>query len=52
MISFWNGNGIYVPKNLKFYDPKILDLIKKLNIAFLYYKDYFSGSAIPLTNFR
>jgi hypothetical protein len=32
MVAFWNGNGIYVPKNLKFYDSRVLDIIKTLNI--------------------
>jgi hypothetical protein len=42
MIAFWNGNGVYVPKNLNFYDRIVLDIIKKLNVTFLFYKDYFS----------
>ncbi len=52
MVAFWNGNGIYVPKNLKFYDSRVLDIIKTLNITFLFYKDYFSGIAIPLDSYR
>ena len=52
MAAFWNGNEIYVPKNLKFYDVRVLDIIKKLNVTFLFYKDYFSETAIPLSNFR
>lgn len=53
MAAFWNGNGIYVPKNLQFYDIKVLEVIKKLNTAYLYYKDFFAGTnATPLAKFR
>lgn len=53
MATFWNGNGIYVPKNLQFYDIKVLEVIKKLNTAYLYYKDFFAGTnATPLVKFR
>lgn len=31
MVAFWNGNGIYLPKNLKFYDKDILVMIRSLN---------------------
>lgn len=53
MAAFWNGNGIYVPKNLQFYDIKVLEVIKKLNTAYLYYKDFFARtSTTPLANFK
>ncbi len=52
MVAFWNGNGIYVPKNLKFYDKKVLEAINKLNTTYLYYRDFFTGpSQIPLVHF-
>lgn len=52
MVSFWNGNGVYLPKNLNFYDKNILEMIKSLNCRFVLNKDYFVGlQAIPLVNF-
>ena len=43
MVAFWNGNGIYLPKNLNFYDKDILAMIKSLNYRFVLNKDYFVG---------
>lgn len=49
MIAFWNGNGIYLPKNLAFYDKRAIELVKICNNYFTQYKDYFQGKdAIPL----
>jgi hypothetical protein len=53
IVSFWNGNGIYVPKNLNFYDESILKIIRKLNQQFLYFQDYFIGlNPIPLVDYN
>jgi len=49
MIAFWNGNGIYLPKNLEFYDKRVIAMLKKCNLYYNQYKDYFQGKdASPL----
>lgn len=46
VITFWNGNGIYIPKNLDYYDESVLGLIKLCNNYFSLYNHYFRGSEV------
>lgn len=53
IIAFWNGNGIYVPKNLDFYHLKVLQLIKLCNRYYRQYFEYFRGSKVcPLFGYQ
>ena len=49
LISFWNGCGIYVPKNLRFYDKSVLEIIESCNRNFLRFVEFYvNGNASPL----